>query len=205
MNLLQSPLFLLLLATLLAGLTFLGMQPPMAVPETVPKSEFSAERALNLLRELNPDNLPHPAGSQQNHLLRDRILGQLQELGLAVEVQSLQHCKAAFGVCSPLDNIIARLPGSGAKPALMLTAHYDSVDAGMGAGDDGAGLAALLEIAGMAVEQGGFRHDLVFLVTDAEEQGLVGADAFALKHAAFADVGVVVNLEARGITGASSM
>jgi hypothetical protein len=205
MKLLQAPLSLLLLAVLLAGLTWLGMQPPQAVPETAPKSEFSAERALNLLRALNPDSLPHPAGSQQNHLQRDRILERLEQLGLSVEVQSLEHCKADFGMCSPLDNIIARLPGSGEKPALMVTAHYDSVDAGMGAGDDGSGLAALLEIASMAVEQGGFRHDLLFLITDAEEQGLVGADAFALHHAAFADVGVVINLEARGVTGASSM
>jgi hypothetical protein len=205
MRLLQTPLFLILFSALLAGLTWLGMQPPQAVPETAPKTQFSAVRALNLLRELNPDNLPHPAGSQQNHLQRDRILGQLGQLGLSAEVQSLEHCKAAFGVCSPLDNIIARLPGSGEKPALMLTAHYDSVDAGMGAGDDGSGLSALLEIADMAVRKGGFRHDLVFLITDAEEQGLVGADAFALEHPAFADVGVVINLEARGVTGASSM
>lgn len=207
MKLLREPFFLLFLSCLLAGLVFLGMQPPQALPANVPGSVFSAERAKARLQQLNPENLPHPAGSEQNQIVRGRIREQLQELGLQVELQSLVHCNPKFGSCSPVDNILARLPGSAGdrSHALLLTAHYDSVETGAGAGDDGAGVAALLEIASMAVAQGGMAHDLILLFTDAEELGLIGADAFAREHEWFADTAVVINLEGRGVTGSSAM
>jgi len=205
MKLLREPFFLLLLSVLMGGLVHLGLQPPQALPATIPQLEFSADRALGKLRALYPENLPHPAGSEQNLLLRDRISEQLQTLGLRTEIQSLNHCRPVLGLCSPVHNIMARLPGSGQSPALMLTAHYDSVEAGPGIGDDLAGVTALLEIAVMAVRRGDFNHDLIFLFTDAEELGLLGADAFAVQHAWFQDVGVVINLEARGVSGPSNM
>ncbi|MEM9380857.1 MAG: M28 family peptidase, partial [Planctomycetota bacterium] len=48
-------------------------------------------------------------------------------------------------------------------------------------------------------------RDVIFLFEDAEEHGLLGAEAFAAGHPWAADVGVVVNLEARGTTGPSRM
>ncbi|MDZ4730078.1 MAG: M28 family peptidase [Xanthomonadales bacterium] len=205
MKLLREPFFLLLLSGLLAGLVFLGLQPPQALPASAPATAFSADRALSILQALNKENLPHPAGSQQNQMIRERIQAQLQELDFEIQLQSLFHCNPKFGLCSPVENLIARLPGQATGSALLLTAHYDSVEAGPGMGDDGAGVAALLEIARMAVLRGGFQHDLIFLFSDAEEQGLVGADAFATQHAWFKDVDAVINLEARGVSGASSM
>jgi hypothetical protein len=207
MKLLREPIFLLFLSCLLAGLVYLGLQPPQALPANAPANQFSADRAMDRLQRLFPENLPHPAGSEQNRLVRDRIFQQLEHLGLSVQLQSLQHCNARFGYCSPVDNIVARLQGSDGDTthAVLLTAHYDSVDAGPGAGDDGAGVATLLEIADMAVTQGGMTHDLIFLFSDAEEQGLIGADAFASEHEWFADSTVVINLEGRGVTGSSNM
>ncbi len=205
MKLLREPFFLLVLSCLLAGLVYLGMQPPKALAASVPANEFSAERALAILLELNRENLPHPAGSKQNQLIRERIQAQLQALDFETQTQNLFHCNKTFGSCSPVDNLIARLPGQSVGPAILLTAHYDSVDAGPGMGDDGAGVAALLEIARMAVLRGGFKHDLIFLFSDAEEQGLIGADAFATQHEWFKDIQVVINLEGRGVTGASNM
>ncbi len=207
MKLLRDPIFLLLLGGLLAWLVYLGMQPPRALPANIPNTGFSAERAMQRLQQLLPENRPHPAGSAQNRLVRDRIQEQLAALGLNVEFQQLRHCVTRFGVCGPVENILARVPGTGGGPghALLLTAHYDSVDAGPGAADDGAGVAVLLETVAMAMAQGGFRHDLILLVSDAEEQGLVGADAFASRHPWFADVSVVINVEARGVTGSSTM
>jgi len=205
MKMLRAPFFLLLLSVLLAGLVYLGLQPPEALPANAPQNEFSADRAMARMRVLYPDNLPHPAGSQQNLGLRDRLAGHMQDLGLVTEVQSLNHCRPALGLCSPVHNIMGRLPGTGRTKALLLLAHYDSVPAGPGIGDNAAGVVALLEIATMAVKQGGFNHDLIFLLTDAEESGLLGADAFVTQHSWFSDVGVVINLEGRGATGPSNM
>lgn len=207
MKLLRDPIFLLLLSGLLAGLVYLGQQPPRALPANVPNTEFSAERALQRLQDLLQENQPHPAGTEQNRVVRERIQQQLARLGLKPEIQQLRHCSSRFGVCGPVENILARIPGTAGDPshALLLTAHYDSVDAGPGAADDGAGVAVLLEIADMVIAQGGLKHDLVLLVSDAEEQGLIGAEAFASQHPDFANVSVVINVEARGVTGGSSM
>jgi hypothetical protein len=48
-------------------------------------------------------------------------------------------------------------------------------------------------------------NDIIFLITDAEELGLHGAQAFVQQHPWAADVGVVLNFEARGTSGPSIM
>jgi hypothetical protein len=66
-------------------------------------------------------------------------------------------------------------------------------------------VAAVLEVARMAALRNDFRHDLIFLFSDAEEQGLIGASAFARENDLFGEVRAVINLEARGAGGASVM
>ncbi len=80
-----------------------------------------------------------------------------------------------FGTCSPVENVIAVKPGAVGKHAILLTAHYDSAWAGPGAADDGAGVAAILEIARMAADFPAFDNDVIFLFSDSEENGLIGA------------------------------
>ncbi len=48
-------------------------------------------------------------------------------------------------------------------------------------------------------------HDVVFLITDGEEMGLLGAQGFYRQHPKARDVGLVLDFEARGSYGASSM
>jgi hypothetical protein len=45
------------------------------------------------------------------------------------------------------------------------------------------------------------RNDIVFVFTDGEEAGLLGAEAFAAEHPLAARGGVVLNVEARGTGG----
>ena len=116
-------------------------------------------------------NQPHVSGSVQNALLRDRIVSMLHGFGYKPEIQRRFHCNPAFASCSPVENILAIRQGEQRGSAILLTAHYDSVWTGPGVADDGAGVAALLEIARMATLAPGFSHDLIFLFTDAEEQG----------------------------------
>ncbi len=46
-----------------------------------------------------------------------------------------------------VDNIVAVHKGTADGKAILATAHYDSVPAGPGAADDGAGTAVMLELA----------------------------------------------------------
>ncbi len=83
-------------------------------------------------------------------------------------------------------------------------AHLDSVAAGSGAGDDGAGIATMLEtIRALKASPAPSRHPVIALFTDGEEAGLLGAAAFVADPRWRAQVGVAINVEARGNQGRS--
>ncbi len=205
MLLLRHPFSLLAICLLVLVGVLRSYSPPAPLGADVPNVVFSAVRAEAILRELLAENLPHVSGSPQNAMVRDRIVAQLESFGYQPEIQSRYHCNPMFGSCSPVENIIAVKPGEAGEGAVLLTAHYDSGWVAPGAADDGAGTAAILEIARMAAEFPSFENDIVFLITDSEENGLIGADAFAEHHPLFPGVKAVINLEARGVTGPSGL
>ncbi len=159
---------------------------------------------------------PHPIGSIANQQVRDYIAGYFQSLGLETEVQKTtvvyRHpYRATRGtVIGQVENIIARLPG-GSKSApeaandLVLMAHYDSRPSGPGAADDASGVASIMEAARIMSAGPPPAHDVVFLITDGEEMGLLGAQGFFRQHPSAINVGLVLNFEARGSHGASFM
>ncbi len=104
-------------------------------------------------------------------------------------------------------NIVARWRGSGpaGKKALLLSAHYDSVRAGPGAGDDASGVASILESLRALKAGPPPERDAIVLINDGEEIGLFGAEVFAEEHPWAKDVGVVLNLDARGNSGPAYM
>ncbi|MCC6457327.1 MAG: M20/M25/M40 family metallo-hydrolase [Caldilineaceae bacterium] len=206
MNQVVHPFWLLaglVVMALAFGLQALGMPPPAPKPETAPANEFSAARALTLAARLIEDGTPHPMGTQANDQIRSRILDELTTFGYTVETQDTLTCRTVWAVCGYVRNIITRLPGRAEGPAVLLVAHYDSVGAGPGAADDMAGVAILLEIARMLRTEGPLSAPIIFLLSDGEEVGLLGAEAFVAEHPWAAEVGVVVNLEARGTSGPS--
>jgi hypothetical protein len=202
---LRHPVSLILITLLV----FLGVLRTFSTPAPVgadaPDVVFSAVRAEAILAELLQEGRPHVAGSAANRVVRDRAIGHLEAAGYTPEIQSLFHCSARSGACSDVENVIAIKSGRVGRDAILLTAHYDSVWAGPGAADDGAGVAAILEIARMASDFPPFDNDVIFLLSDSEENGLLGAEAFARHHPAFARVKAVINLEARGVTGPSML
>ena len=211
MNLWRDPVVVLLVSILLGWGIWTGSQPPKPLGAEVADTRFSGARAEVLLNQLYPDDEPHVAGSPENIALRDRIVALLTSWGYAPEIQSRFQCRPEETMCSPVDNIIAVKKGTGTSPAapngktLLLVAHYDSTWAGPGIADDGSGTVAVLEIARMVSVSEEFGHDVIFLLTDAEEQGLLGAEAFVKQHPLFATVGALINLDARGASGPSMM
>ena len=202
---LRHPLSLLLIALLVLLGVLRSYSTPSPVGADAPDVVFSAVRAEAILRDLLAENRPHVAGSPQQAVVRDRVVSHFENAGYPVEIQSRFHCNPMFGTCSPVENIIAVKPGTVGENAVLLTAHYDSGWTGPGAADDGAGTAAILEIARMAADFPPFENDVIFLISDSEENGLIGADAFAEHHPLFEQVRAVINLEARGVSGPSGM
>ncbi len=150
---------------------------------------------------------PHPMGSADHDRVRDYILGQLSALGLSPQVQQTTAIGTRYREAGRVQNIIARLPGADAsRKAVLIMAHYDGVEAGPAASDDGAGSAALLEtLRALRSRKQPLPHDVIALFTDGEEAGLLGAAAFVREHPWAKDVAVVLNFEARGTSGRSFM
>ncbi|HWB75045.1 MAG TPA: M28 family peptidase [Nannocystaceae bacterium] len=79
-------------------------------------------------------------------------------------------------------NVWARLPATVASEGtLVLGAHYDGVPNSPAAADNGTGTAAVLAAARHLQEVECRRYDVIFVLFDEEESGLVGSSAYAGK------------------------
>jgi hypothetical protein len=77
-------------------------------------------------------------------------------------------------------NVFVELEGSG-DSVYVLGAHYDSVADSPGANDNATGVAAVLSAARFLREHECRVHNVVFVLFDQEELGLIGSAAFAQK------------------------
>ncbi|MFU8822503.1 MAG: M20/M25/M40 family metallo-hydrolase, partial [Gammaproteobacteria bacterium] len=199
----------LLLAALLAAawcaLALPPAAPPPAVPDTAEAAAFSAERARLHLRELTRE--PRPVGSPGHAQAREYLLDALRALGLAPELHRATGLRRHGDTlrAAAVANIVARLPGTDSSAAVVLMSHYDSVPNAPGAADAGHGVAAILETLRALSSGPPLRNDLIVLFTDAEEAGLLGAQAYVDEHPWAEETGIVLNAEGRGHTGPVQM
>jgi len=149
------------------------------------------------------DGAPHPTGSVALAAVRARIAEAFRELGAPAEERSAFAC-GRYGSCAQVHQLVARVPGRDSTGTVLVVAHADSVGASPGASDDGAGVAALLEVA-RATAHAPPRNDVLFAVLEGEELGLLGAEAFAATDPRSPQVRVVINLEARGSRGPAQL
>jgi hypothetical protein len=193
------------LAACLAVVAILSLIPP-AVAGNVPPGEFSAARARDYLKPIAQK--PHPIGSAAHAEVRDYISVELTKLGLQPQIQHTTAVNTFWGYpnrAATVENIVAKLPGTANTRAVLLVAHYDAAQQSLGASDDGAAVASLLETLRALKVSAPLKNDVIFLATDGEEAGLLGAVAFTQQHPWAKDVGVVLNFEARGDHGPSIM
>jgi hypothetical protein len=182
--------------------------PELLAVETV--SRMSGARVRSVLQELVGDAIPHPAGSPQHEIVRARIVAHAEQSGYEVLVHDTEHFPRRNPQNAPiaLKNLMFRLPGS-APPEqnapVVLAAHYDSVPTAPGAGDDGVGVAVVLEIARRLKQASPPWNDVIFLITDGEELGLLGAERWVEQHPWAQQAKWAINFEARGTRGASLM
>ena len=204
------------LTVLLAAviLAIMATTPPMPQGPQTPPTEFAVARAMTDVVAIARE--PHPTGTPENARVRDFIAARMQALGMEVSTSSgVVGTRAAAkrnrwtGRNDPppaLTNVIGVLPGRDRKlPAVLLMSHHDTVWGSPGAADDTAGVAASLEVARAIKAGGGAERDLIVLVTDAEELGLEGAKHFFAEHPLRSRVGAVINMEARGGGGRTTL
>jgi len=188
-----------------AWLTLQLFTPPKALPASADTLSFSAERAMEHIKIIAKK--PHSLGTPANEKVIQYLVEELKNLGLEVSIQDTLISRSRAGSSSTrisrVKNIIGVLKGSNSSKAVMLMAHHDSQPNTPGAADDGSGVAAILESIRAIREEGTLQNDIVVLITDAEEIGLMGAKAFVDYHPLLKDIGVLINLEARGNRGVS--
>ncbi len=187
-----------LIATVIA---FTAAQPPAPLAVEADPALVSAGRAHASLARILGDEAPHPVGSVAHARVVERIVDELARIGVEARIEDAL-VSGWNGVVTRVRNIVGRIEGrSGSQPAIAIACHHDSVAAGPGASDDGAGVAAVIEVVRALKHGPPLEHDLVVLITDGEEVDLSGACAFVKGSPLARDVRAVVNLEARGTSG----
>ena len=206
----------LFLLTLIIGamLAFMAATPPAPKPIDTSANQFSAERAMQDVSVIAAK--PHPTGSLENEKVRAYLVDRMTELGMEVSISERQLGERALARLNswsgnaktkqPIFNVIGVLRSEfPSAKALLLMAHHDTVWGSPGAADDTIGIASIFEIVRALSLEDKRQRDIIVLLTDAEELGLVGAREFFAKHPMKDSVGVIINLEARGGGGTANM
>jgi hypothetical protein len=180
---------------------YLARTPPAPRPASSPAAEFSADRAFAHVEQIAA--VPHPVGSPANARVRDYLIAELRDLGLQPSVLAATTVRG--NELARVENIHARIPGRASTGHVVLAAHYDSVAHAPGATDDAAGVAAILETVRALRTTSQLRNDIDLLITDGEEPGLLGAQAFVNAGVIDPSRSIVVNLEAGGSSGPSML
>ncbi|MCL1699431.1 M28 family peptidase [Lysinibacillus sp. Bpr_S20] len=203
-------IFAILLALLTSFISFSQFLSPSQKEVGETEKDFSSDRAINYLKEVAKE--PHPIGSSANKKVRDYIVKHFQNIDIPVEIQSkpvkdINGGEFAIEIgAENVENIIAKIQGtSGNDNAILLTAHYDSEIETPGASDDGYGVVAIMETARALKQMPAPKNTIYFVLTDGEEQGLLGASALQDRTDILDKVRVMLNFEARGNTGVPIM
>ncbi len=180
---------------------------PSAALDEPSESQFSAHRAFAHIEQIA--TAPRPIGSPANERAREIIVRELERIGLRPErqvVAASDYFGTNGGASIDVVNIVARIDGTDAGGAVALVGHYDTHPASPGANDNASAVAVLLETA-RAIRAGpALRNDVILLFTDGEEPApRFGSTAFVAEHPWAREVGAVVNLEALGGSGPSTI
>lgn len=182
-------------------LSYILYSPPAFVSSDAPEDKFSAERAFS--HTVHIAKKPHSLGTAEHSRVKEYIKTEIIKLGLEYGEQSTTAIYDHMGIrAGYVTNVFGILRGSGqGKKAVVFLGHYDSCPHTPGAADDGSAVVSMLEGARALTRCETLENDIIFLFTDGEESGLFGAKVFTEEHPLMDNVGLVINIEARGSSG----
>jgi hypothetical protein len=178
--------------------------PSKSINQVNSNTEFSIENALTHLKVISKE--PHYTGSQNHLTVQNYIVNELKKMGLNPEVQN-QVAVNKWRSSTNTANITASIKGYEKGKSLVLLSHYDSRHhSSLGASDAGSGVVTILEgVRAFLAKNKTPKNDIHIVFTDAEEIGLIGAQAFINYSPLATNIGLVINYEARGSGGPSYM
>ncbi|MBU3011231.1 M28 family peptidase [Polaribacter vadi] len=185
--------------------SFYDLKPSLDNEKISLVTKFSKNNALHHLKNISQNT--HFVGTKEHKNVQNYIVNVLQKMGLETEIQTQTTINKKWMATTTTENIIAKIKGTENGKALLLLTHYDSSPhSSKGASDAGSGVVTILEgIRAFLANNKSHKNDIIILISDAEELGLLGAQAFIDNHKWAKDVGLVLNFEARGSGGPSYM
>lgn len=213
--------FLLVAVAAVVGCVAFGLWS-RPVAQSVEAEGFSAARVVKDIEVISRDNhsVAHP---EERAAVRNYLVERLNSLGADTvrlfEYKDLvgpenKHVVYTFDATNILADFAPRSVEAGEPyTSLLLVAHYDSRYSqpmprqdtvwSYGAADDGYGIGVILETVAEVLEyRDDWKQGVKVLFTDAEEVGMKGMKAmWENNREEFDNVGLMVNLEARGPYG----
>ena len=214
--------FILGLAVVLSGLLAYGLFT-LPSPEDADAAGFSAARVVKDIEVISKEHhsVAHPA---ERARVREYLVERLQNMGADTvqlfEYDSLTGPKNKHVVYTfDAVNVLAEFAPENTSDStayLMFVAHYDSRYSqpmpkdtvwSYGAADDGYGVGVILETMSHLIDvRKEWKQGVKVLFTDAEEVGMMGMTAmWEGNREVFDNVGLVINIEARGPFGPALM
>lgn len=209
---------ILFVAVVLSGFLAYGL---WTLPEPQPADfeGFSSARVVEDIKVISqkPHSVAHPEERSQ---VREYLMERLRTMGADTVMQFCydsivgpqnKHVEYTFDAVDILAEF-SPASESASGTDLMLIAHYDSRYSqpmprdtvwSFGAADDGYGVGVILETVSLALKnRNEWKQGVKVLFTDAEEPGMKGMRAiWENNREVFGNVGLVINVEARGTWG----
>lgn len=185
--------------------------------QLIPTNVDKSNQILNKLFEKSLEHLnfiaekPHNSESLQKGIVKDYIISTIKKYGLNPVIQAgyiisdfwYKKYNKTF-ICSEVENIYIEIPGK-TENKILIVAHYDTVPFSYGAADNSAAVSSALtnfENIYQQIQNGEKPlNSIIFLFTDAEDLGLLGADYFVRNYHDIDKIKIVQNLDARGNQG----
>lgn len=209
---------ILFAAVVFSGLLAYGLWT-LPKPQNADYEGFSSARVVEDIRVISqkPHSVAHPEERAQ---VREYLIDRLEYMGADTVMQfrydsivgpQNKHVEYTFDAVNLLAEF-SPLSETASDTDLMLIAHYDSRYSqpmprdtvwSYGAADDGYGVGVILETVTLALKnRGEWKQGIKVLFTDAEEPGMKGMKAiWENNREVFDNVGLVLNVEARGTWG----
>ena len=214
--------FILGLAVVLSALFAFGLFT-LPTPKDADHDGFASARVVKDIERISKEHhsVAHPA---QRARVREYLVGRLEELGADTvklfEYDSLvgpknRHVVYTFDAVNVLAEFAPENAGD-STAYLLFVAHYDSRYSqpmpkdtvwSYGAADDGYGVGVILETMSHLLDvRKEWKQGVKVLFTDAEEVGMMGMTAmWEGNREVFDNIGLVINIEARGPFGPALM
>lgn len=209
---------ILFAAVVFSGLLAYGLWT-LPKPQNADYEGFSSARVVEDIRVISqkPHSVAHPEERAQ---VREYLIDRLEYMGADTVMQfrydsivgpQNKHVEYTFDAVNLLAEF-SPLSETASDTDLMLIAHYDSRYSqpmprdtvwSYGAADDGYGVGVILETVTLALKnRSEWKQGVKVLFTDAEEPGMKGMKAiWENNREVFDNVGLVLNVEARGTWG----